>query len=81
MQFIYKGVNREGHTISGRAEAADKQSLIALLRRQNVQPFIVEPDKQKHLMDRLFGPKKKVRLNDLVIFTRQLSTYTNAHSA
>ncbi len=78
MQFIYKATTTEGRTISGTAEAASKQALLALLRKQGVTPVLVELDKSKHKSGSLFGPKKKVKLNDLVIFTRQLSTMISA---
>lgn len=77
MQFMYKATTAEGRTISGSAEAISKPALLALLRKQGVTPILVEQDK-KHKSGSLFGPKKKVKLNDLVIFTRQLSTMISA---
>ncbi len=77
MQFIYKATTAEGRTISGSAEAVSKPALLALLRKQGVTPILVDQDK-KHKSGSLFGPKKKVKLNDLVIFTRQLSTMISA---
>lgn len=77
MQFIYKATTAEGRTISGTAEAVSKPALLALLRKQGVTPILVDQDK-KHKSGSLFGPKKKVKLNDLVIFTRQLSTMISA---
>src|SRR5947209_5775311 len=79
MQFIYKALNTEGKTISGTAEAANKQALLALLHKQGIHPVLVEVDKGKHKNGgSLFGPKKKIKLQDLVIFTRQLSTMISA---
>lgn len=78
MQFNYKATTNEGRTIAGSAEAASKQALLALLRKQGVTPILVEQGKAKHKSGALFGPKKKVNLNDLVIFTRQLSTMISA---
>lgn len=76
MLFAYKATTKEGKTISGSAEAASKQALLASLRKQGVHPVLVEPQKAKHAS--LFGNKKKVKLSDLVIFTRQLSTMISA---
>jgi type IV pilus assembly protein PilC len=79
MQFVYKALNTEGKTVSGGAEAANKQALLALLHKQGIHPVLVEVDKGKHKNGGgLFGPKKKVKLQDLVIFTRQLSTMISA---
>lgn len=77
MQFTYKATNKEGKTISGTAEAANRQALIALLSKQSLHPILIETSKGKSKSS-LFGPKKKVKLNDLVIFTRQLSTMIGA---
>jgi type IV pilus assembly protein PilC len=78
MQFTYKAINKEGRTVSGTAEAASKPALLALLRRQGIQPIVVETDKRRHTVSELFGPKKKVKLSELVVFTRQLSTMISA---
>lgn len=78
MQFNYTASNQEGKTISGNAEAGDRQALIATLRKQGLRPILIESGKPKKGMRALFGPKKKVKLNDLVIFTRQLSVMISA---
>ena len=77
MQFTYKATTKDGKTISGTAEAANRQALIALLRKQEVHPVLIEAGASKK-KGGLFGPKKKVKLQDLVIFTRQLSTMISA---
>lgn len=76
MQFIYKATTKEGKTVNGTAEAADRQSLMAMLRKQGVHPVLIEKSKGKK--GGMFAPKKKVKLADLVIFTRQLSTMISA---
>src|SRR5665213_3500234 len=78
MQFVYKATTKEGKTVSGTAEAASRQALLSMLHKQGVNPVLVEQDKHKHGSNALFGPKKKVKLVDLVIFTRQLSTMVSA---
>ena len=77
MLFIYTATNNEGKQVSGSAEASDRPALIALLRKQGLHPVVIETSGKKRGKD-LFGPKKKVKLNDLVIFTRQLSTMISA---
>lgn len=78
MQFVYKATNKDGKTISGTAEAASKQALLSMLRKQGVHPILIKADKSKHRASSLFGPRKKVKLSDLVVFTRQLSTMISA---
>lgn len=80
MRFIYKATTKEGKTISGSAEAASKQALLAMLHKQGVHPVLVKTNKGgKKAAGRLFSNQsKKIKLNDLVIFTRQLSTMISA---
>src|SRR5438309_1425250 len=78
MQFTYKATTKDGRTISGTVEAASRAALIASLRKQEVSPVVITEQKGKSKSKDLFGPKKKVKLQDLVIFTRQLSTMISA---
>jgi type IV pilus assembly protein PilC len=78
MQFIYKATTKEGRTISGTAEVVNKQALLELLHKQELHPVLIEVDKARGKGKSLFSSKKKVKLNDLVIFTRQLSTMISA---
>ncbi len=81
MQFTYKAINKEGKIISGKADAANKQALLTLLAKQSVHPVLVEIDKgggKKKKGNSFFSNQKKVKLSDLVVFTRQLSTMISA---
>lgn len=78
MQFTYKATTKEGKTVTGTAEAANRAALLSLLHKQGVHPVLIEAGKGKSKMGGMFGPKKKVKLADLVIFTRQLSTMISA---
>lgn len=80
MRFTYKATNKEGKTVTGSAEAANKQALLALLTKQGVHPVLVKVDKGGgKLAANLFNKQsKKVKLSDLVVFTRQLSTMISA---
>lgn len=77
MLYKYKATTKTGKTVSGTVEAADRQALIAMLRRQEVSPILIELSRGGRSKS-LFGPKKKVKLQDLVVFTRQLSTMISA---
>ena len=78
MEFSYKATNKEGKTISGNAEAANKPALLATLHKQGLHPLLIENAKGKGRLNSLFGASKKVKQADLVIFTRQLSTMISA---
>lgn len=79
MLFNYKATTRDGRTISGTADAASKQALLALLNKQGVKPILVVAGNGKRKKSgSLFGAKESVKLQDLVIFTRQLSTMISA---
>jgi type IV pilus assembly protein PilC len=77
MQFTYKATNKDGKTVSGSAEAANRSALLSLLNKQGLHPVLIESGKSKRIGS-LLGPKKKIKLSDLVIFTRQLSTMIGA---
>ncbi len=78
MRFAYTAIAKDGKTVNGFGEAASKEIMIGSLSKQGLHPVIVKPDKGKaSLLDR-FNRAKKVRLRDLVVFTRQLSTMISA---
>jgi len=74
--FSYTVKNKEGKTVTGDADARSKDAIIELLRKQELTIISVEED-------RFIGAKKvqlakKVKLDDLVIFSRQLATMVEA---
>jgi type IV pilus assembly protein PilC len=75
MKFSYTATTKEGKTITGTADAVDRSALIGMLTKQGLRPVVVKLDGTKS------GKKtrgKKVKLKELVIFTRQLSTMIGA---
>jgi type IV pilus assembly protein PilC len=72
MKFSYKAL-RNGKSVEGFAEGATKEAVVATLLRQGIHPLSVSQVGGK----KGFG-KAKVKLQDLVIFTRQLSTMISA---
>jgi type IV pilus assembly protein PilC len=76
MKFVYKAQTKDGKTISGTFEGPDKQSLIAALTRQNAKPVLIRLASESETLKSV--KKGKVKLRDLVIFTRQLSTMVSA---
>lgn len=74
-RFAYTATNKDGKTVQGIADATDRASLVALLNKQGLRPIIIKLESArsgKH------GRGKKVKLKELVIFTRQLSTMISA---
>jgi len=76
MKFIYKAQTKDGKTISGTFEGPDKQSLVAALTKQNAKPILIRLASESETLKS--AKKGKVKLRDLVIFTRQLSTMVSA---
>lgn len=79
MRFSYQATNKEGRAVSGIYEAEDREALISALTRQGLKPVLIKVatgDGKGNFLDNLFKPK--VKLRDLVMFTRQLSTLVSA---
>jgi type IV pilus assembly protein PilC len=81
MRFSYKAMTRDGRTINGFYEAASRDDLIAALNKQGARPVTIKivgasSEPKSSLFDRMFN--QKVKLRDLMIFTRQLSTMVSA---
>ncbi len=73
MKFAYTAVSKEGKTVKGLADAVNREALAATLANQGLKPVVIKANDG--------GKAKrggKVKLKDLVIFTRQLSTMTSA---
>jgi len=73
MQFAYKAKESSGKLVEGLVEAADQKAALARLRGQRLT--VVEIN-QKAKRDKFF--KAKIKNNDIVIFSRQLSTLISA---
>lgn len=80
MNFAYKAITRDGKNVSGTYDAPSKEALIAALAKQGARPILVHAIKASSGASsggfNLFKPK--VKLKDLVMFTRQLSTLVSA---
>lgn len=74
-KFAYTATNKEGTTVQGVADATDRNSLVGTLTRQGLRPVIIKVAGAKSNKK---GRAKKVKLKELVIFTRQLSTMITA---
>lgn len=76
MKFVYKAQTKDGKTVNGTFEGPDKQALVSALTKQGAKPILIRLASES---DTLKSAKKgKVKLRELVIFTRQLSTMVSA---
>lgn len=64
---------KEGRTIKGSMEAGSKEAVISTLNKQGLHPIVVTETGRKKKAKR-----GRVKLKDLVVFTRQLSTMISA---
>ncbi|HEX7368553.1 MAG TPA: type II secretion system F family protein [Candidatus Saccharimonadales bacterium] len=80
MKFTYKAT-KDGKGVTGMAEAASREALVAALVKQGVHPIVIHQDKSKAgvgFFSLSATASNKVKMSDLVIFSRQLSTMISA---
>lgn len=78
--FYYVAVDAKNNSKSGALEAVDRSSALASLARQNLKPISIKEGggkKGTFGAGDFFG-KNKVKSDDLVLFTRQLSAMVSA---
>ena len=85
MLLSYKAMTMDGHIVKGTVQASSRDELVASLRKQKLRPLTIMVSKGKAGSKSSFfslgvggGSTKKVKLQDLVVFTRQLSTMISA---
>ncbi len=78
--FTYTATNSKSDIIKGTLETADKAAVTAALSKQGLRPLsIKEGSGSAHVKAPKVGlMSKKVKMNDLVIFTRELSAMVGA---
>jgi type IV pilus assembly protein PilC len=74
--FTYKARNRQGQILRDRIEGPDTMAVAAELRRQGL--LVIDVREQGVAHRDIFEPFKKVKLGDIVVFTRQFATMINA---
>jgi type IV pilus assembly protein PilC len=78
--FEYTALDKTGKRVAGTMEAASAAVASQALKQRELRPISLKEAKGGSILDKLpFNPKRqKVKLKDLVIFTRQLATMINA---
>jgi len=79
-KYIYIATNTQNKSVSGSLEASDKAAVMAMLGKQQLRPISIKEssgEKSSFSLDTLLGGNK-VKSDDLVMFTRQLSAMVGA---
>jgi type II secretory pathway component PulF len=76
--FKYKARNPAGEEQDGTVEATSMEAAIDTLQRNNLILISITPEKGLAFWERPLGSFRTVKIADLVIFTRQLSTLFGA---
>jgi type IV pilus assembly protein PilC len=78
-KFSYSATNKEGKSVTGTVEAASRQTLSDTLTKQGLHPIsIKQAASAGGFNEKLKKFGQKVKLKDLVIFSRQMSTMVSA---
>lgn len=75
-EFSYRAVGSDGRQLSGTLSAPNRQAVIASLHQQGAKPIVISETKPKRRGFSL--SRKKVKVKDLMVFTRELSTMISA---
>ena len=78
MKFKYKARNKEGELQTGFVEADSKPAAASILTSHNLFILTVEPANISHWYDFWLGFVNRVRIKDMMIFTRQFATILSA---
>jgi len=77
--FKYVAKDRAGKTLSASLDARDQAAAMDLLRKKDLIIISMTEDTSKiGASSPLFSKKKKIKLDDLVVFARQLATMVDA---
>ncbi len=74
--FAYRARNRQGEILQDQIEGADTMAVASELRQQGL--LVIDIKEQGVAQRDILEPFKKVKLGDLVVFTRQFATMINA---
>lgn len=80
-KFKYVAKDKAGRTVKGEVEAADKKHAVEILRGKELLTLKLEEARRAALAFpslKLISAGPKVKMDDIVVFTRQLATMTGA---
>lgn len=73
--YLYRGRSRTGTEVGGQRQAASRQALTHMLRREQVRPVMIKEKGGQRLFSRSGG---RVKPKELAVFTRQFSVMIDA---
>lgn len=76
--FIYTAIDKAGKRHEGSVESSSPSAVGQLLVRQGLKAVVIKKEQKKNDVLAMLTKAQKVKLKDLVIFTRQLATMINA---
>ncbi len=76
-RYAYQARDSQGRRLKGKVEAKNEQSAASILREKNLL-IISLHEKSDTLLNELTASMSKVKVDDIVNFTRQLATMINA---
>lgn len=77
-KYLYIAIDAKGKSIQGQVEMTDRSAVLAALTKQGLRPISVREGATKATLSLNFFGANKVKINDLVMFTRQLSAMVSA---
>ena len=80
-QFSYVATNSQNHSVTGTLDATDRSSVIGALAKQGLRPTSIKEEHANSLSSFSFVDflgKNRVKSDDIVMFTRQLSAMIGA---
>ncbi len=74
--YTYKARTRQGEILQDKVEGSDTLAVVSELRQQGL--LVIDVKEQNVAQKDILEPFKRVKLGDLVVFSRQFSTMINA---
>jgi len=74
MKFGYKARTKEGELQVGNVDASNRDSALSILLSHGLYVLTIEPVIEERWYDRILSFFKKVKADDIMIFTRQFAT-------
>jgi len=76
--FKYVAKDQNSKTVTGTMEAPDQASAINIIRKKDLIPISISNASTGFSLDNVSWLKKKIKLDDMVVFSRQLATMVDA---
>jgi type IV pilus assembly protein PilC len=76
--FKYAAKDRDGKNVTGILDAVDRNAAIGMLRKRDLVIISLDESRSGFNLSAVFKSKKRIKLEDLVIFSRQLATMVDA---